>query len=93
LPSQRFLVLRPVADQEEQTPRRKRLAKLVQEPLCLRVDPVEILEREEKGLDLALSHEESRERVKYRPAPLDRIQLLPLRVLDRHAQEGEERGE
>ena len=30
-----ILVLRPVADQEEQTPRRKRLAQLVQERLCL----------------------------------------------------------
>src|SRR6185503_12255460 len=52
-------VLRPVVDQEQQARGRERLDQAVEERLSLGVDPVEILEDQQKRLLLALTEEQA----------------------------------
>jgi hypothetical protein len=54
---------------------------------------VEILEREQQRLDLALPEEQPLDAVERLLAALRRVQPLPLGVVDRHVEEPEERQE
>ena len=86
-------VLRTIVDEQQEPRGREALDQALQETLALRVDPVQILERQAHGLDLAFPEEEALERLQGALAALGRIEGLPLGIRDRHVQESEERGQ
>ena len=88
-----MLVLRPVVDQEKKSCGRQALDQAVQERLRFGVDPVEIFEDHEQGLQLALAEQETLDGVEGSLATLRRIERLPLRVLDGHVEERQQRGQ
>ena len=85
------LILRPVVHEEQQPGRRQALDQPVEQRLGLGVDPVEVLEDDQQRLHLALPQQEPLHRVQGAPATLRRIERLPLRVVGRHVEQGQER--
>ena len=83
-------VFGPVRDEEEQRRRARAINEPVQARLGFRVDPVEILENDQKGLDLRLAQQEARDRVERPLAALRRVETLPPGILDRQLEEGEQ---
>ena len=87
------LILGTIVDQEAEPGRREALDEAVEERLRLGVDPVEVLDHEEQGLDLRLAEPEPLDRVEGALAPLGWIEGLPGAVVHGHVEQGEERGE
>ncbi len=85
-------VLGPVVDEEEQRRRGQALDEAIEERLGLRVDPVEILDDQQEWLRLRLAQDEALDRIQYPLPALRRVESLPLRILERHVEEGEQRG-
>ena len=84
-------VLRPVVDEEQEARRGQALDEAVEQGLGLAVDPVEILEDHHQRLDLALAQQQALDRVERLLAPLDRIERLPGRLVDRDVEQRQER--
>ena len=80
-------VLRPVVDEEKKSCGRQALDQAVQECLRFGIDPVEVLEDHEQGLQLALAEREALDGVEGPLPALRRIEGLPLSVLDGYVQE------
>ena len=89
----RMRVFRPVVDEEQDPRGRQALHDDVEERLRLRVDPVKVLEDQQHGLDAALPEQHALDRVERTLAPLARLEPLPLRVLHRHVEQPEKRGQ
>ena len=87
------LILGAVVDQEAERRRPEALDQAVEQRLRLGVDPVEIFDHEEQGLDLSLAEPEPLDRVERALAALRRIEGLPGAVLRGDIEQGEERGE
>ena len=85
-----MLVLGAVVDQQEQAGGGQALHQAIEERLGLRVNPVQVLEDQQEGLHLALPQEQTLEGVQGALAALRRIEALPLWILHRHLQEGQE---
>ena len=84
------LILGAVVDQQEHADGGQALHQAIEERLGLRVDPVEVLEGQQERLHLALPQDQAFERVQGALAALRRIESLPVSLLHRHLQEGEE---
>ena len=83
------LELRPRADHAEDPRGGQALDHPVQQGLRLRIDPVQVLQHEAEGLDLALPQEEALQELQRAPSPLGRIERVPGGVGDRRVQERE----
>ena len=79
-------VLGPVVDQQEKPGCGETLNEAVEKRLRLGVDPVQVFEHKKQGLHLALAQEEALDRVVRVLAPVNRIERLPLPVLDGHVE-------
>ena len=86
-------VARPVVDEQEHAGRGQARHQRVEEGLRLGVDPVQVLERHEERLDLALAEQEALDGFQRALAALARLQDDPLRVVHRHVEERQEGGE
>jgi hypothetical protein len=84
-------ILRPVVHEEQHPGRRQALDQRVEQRLGLGIDPVEIFEDHEQRLHLALSQQESLQRVQGLPATLGRIKRRPRGVVGRHVEQRQER--
>ena len=84
------LVLGPVVHEQEEPRGGQAIDHDVQQGLGLAVDPVEVLDDHEERLNLALAQEEALDRVQRALAPLGGIEPLPLGILSRHVQEGQQ---
>ena len=82
-------VLRAVIHQKQQPRRRHTFHQQVQQRLCLRVDPVQILDHEQHRLYLALAQHEPLQRLVRLAPTLCGIEPHPLGILDRHVEERE----
>src|SRR5262249_31198295 len=69
------LVLRTIVDQQQEAGRRQALDQAIKEGLCLRINPVQILEDQQQRLFLALAQEHTLEGVKRALTPLRRIEV------------------
>ena len=87
------LVLGAVVDQEQEAGGAQALHEAVEQGLGLAVDPVQVLEDHEQRLHLALAQQQALDRVERALAALGRVQVLPGRVLDRHVEQREQRGQ
>ena len=90
-----MLVLGAVVDEEEQARGRQAFDEAVEQRLGLGVDPVQVLEEDEQGLDLALPEQQPLDAVERALAALRRIEALPLEVVDgqvEQAQKGRQPG-
>jgi hypothetical protein len=85
-------VLGPVVDEEEERRRGQALDEAIEERLGLRVDPVEILDDQQEWLRPRLAQDEVLDRIQYPLSALRRVESLPLRILERHVEKGEQRG-
>ena len=85
-----MLILRAVVDQQQDACRGQALHQTIEAGLGLGVDPVEILDDEDQGLDLAFPQQQVLEGFAGTLAALRRIEVLPQPVLDRQVQQGEE---
>jgi hypothetical protein len=90
LPSPTMAVLRPVVDEQQHAGRRQALDQRVEQPLGLRIQPVEVLKHNTQGLDLAFAQQHPSEAVDRPAAALARIQNVPGNVVTRELQEREE---
>lgn len=82
-----------VANEQEHTGGRQTLNQAILEHLRLTVDPVEALDDQEQGLDLALPYQQMRDGVHDPLTALGRIEALPPGVFNRHLQEHQECGQ
>ena len=89
----RMRVFRAVVDEEQDPRGGKALHEAVEQRLRLRVDPVKVLEDQQHGLGAALPEQHALDRVERALASLARIEPLPLRVLHRHVEQPEKRGQ
>ena len=80
-------VLGAVVDEEKQPRGRHALDEAVQERLGLAVDPVEVLEEDEQGLDLALANQQALDRIERLLSALGRIESIPRGIARRDRQE------
>ena len=87
------LVLGAVVHQEQEAGGAKALHEAVEQGLGLAVDPVQVLEDHQQRLHLALPQQQALDRVERALAALRRVQVLPGRVLDRHVEQREQRGQ
>jgi hypothetical protein len=85
------LILRTVADQEEQTTTRQTLHEGVQDGLGLGVNPMKVLEDDHQRLHVALEEQEPPDAFERALPTFHRIQLDPLIVVDRDVEERQER--
>jgi hypothetical protein len=85
------LVLGAVVDKEQEARCGQALDEAIEQGLRLAVDPVQVLEDDDQGLDLALAQEQALDRVEGLVAPLERIEGLPGRLFHWHVEECEER--
>src|SRR4029453_15089597 len=84
-------VLGPIVDEEEQPQGGQALHEAIQDRLCFRVDPVEVLEDDEERLDLSLAEKETFDCIE-RPLPtLGRIETLPCAITARDVEQREKR--
>ena len=88
-----MLVVGPVRDDKEHAGGRKTLDDAVEQRLGLGVDPVEILDDQQKRLGLTLPQEQALDRVEGALAALCGVKESPLRIVDRRAQERHKGGE
>ena len=86
-----MLILRPVVHEEEQPRRREALDQPIEQRLGFRVDPVKILEDQQKWLDLALADQELLERVERPLATLPGSSPCQDGIASREIEQGEER--
>jgi len=86
------LVFGTVVDQQ-QARRAKTLHQVIEQCLGLAIDPVQVLEHHEQRLHLGLAQQQPFDGVERALASLCRVQSTPDRVLDRHVEQGEERGQ
>src|SRR2546422_3753634 len=87
------MVLGAVAEEKQSTIARDALHQSVEHRLCLRVDPVEILEHEDDRLAAALLEQQQLHSLQRPPPLLLRIELPPLGVVARHVEERENGGD
>ena len=85
-----MLVLGAIVDQEQHAGCGEALNQTVQESLGLSVDPVQVLEDQEQGLDLTLPEEQALDGLQGALAALWWIEGLPRLILDGHVQERQE---
>ena len=85
-----MLVLGAIVDQEQHAGCGEALNQAVQEGLGLGIDPVQVLEDQEQGLNLTLPEEQALDGLQGALAALWRIEGLPRLILDRHVQERQE---
>src|SRR5262249_13741716 len=86
-------VLRTIVDEEEKTCRGEAVHQAVEQGLGLGVDPVQVLEDDEEGLDLTLAQEQTLDAVERSLATLSGLKALPFRLLDGNIEQPQERGE
>src|SRR5262249_51497864 len=87
------LILGTIVDQKAESRGRKALDEAVEERLRLGIDPLEVLENEEQGLDLGFPEHEPPDRLEGALTPLRRIERLPGPVVDGHIEQREKRRE
>src|SRR5262245_31273731 len=85
-----MLVLGAIVDQEEQAGGREALDEPIEHGLALGVDPVQILDEDEEGLDLALAHQEALDAVEGALATLSGVEAFPLGIVDGDVEESQE---
>jgi len=85
------LVLRPVVDEYQHRCRRQALDELLQHVLRLAVDPVQILEDHDEWLHVTLAEQQMFHSVERALSPLRRLETVPLLILDRYIEDGEQR--
>ena len=88
-----MLVLGAVVHQEQEAGGAQALHEAVEQGLGLAVDPVQVLEDHQQRLHLALAQQQPLDRVEGALAALRRVEVLPGRVLDRHVEQREQRGQ
>jgi hypothetical protein len=81
-----------VVDEEQEPGRRQALDQTVERGLRLGVDPVEVLEYDQEGLDLTLPQEKPAHGVERPLPPLGQVQSLPPVVLHRHVESARRAG-
>jgi hypothetical protein len=86
-----MLVLGPAVGQEKHAGGCQAVDQAVEQCLGLGIDPVEVLEQEQEGLDLALAQQEALDSVQHELAALGRIEPFPPGLLDRNVEQAEER--
>lgn len=77
------LILRAVVDEQQETGGGQALHQTIEQGLGLGVDPVQILEDEQQGLELTLPQEQAFEGVQGTLAALRWIEGLPWRIFHR----------
>src|SRR5215469_15804933 len=85
------LVLGSVVGEEQDTGGGQTLHETVEQRLGLGIDPVEVLEDQQQGLDLALPEEQVLDRVQSLPSTLRRIEGLPGLVVEGDIEQRQER--
>src|SRR5262249_1648077 len=93
LPAPGMPVLGAVVDEEKHARGRHALDKGVQEGLSLSVDPVSILEEDQKGLDLAFANQQALDRIEGLLSPLGWTESIPRGVVGGDRKEPQHRGE
>ena len=86
-------VLGPVVDEQQEPGRGQALDETVEERLGLAVDPLEILDEDEEGLDLALAQQQSLDAVERALTALGRIEPFPCGVAVSDVEQREQRGQ
>ena len=84
-------VLGPIGDEHQHPRAGEHLDQAIEHLLGRAVDPVEILEHEEEGSRAALLKQEALNTVERPLASLSRFRAAPVRVVERHAHQIEER--
>src|SRR5215813_4810440 len=85
------LVLGSVVGEEQDTGGGQTLHETVEQRLGLGVDPVEVLDDQQHGLDLALPEEQALDRLQGVPSALRRVEGLPVLVVDGDIEQRQER--
>ena len=85
------LVLRAIIDEQEEAGRRQALDQAIEQRLCLRIDPVQVLEHQQQRLHLTLAQQDALERLEGALAPLQWIELEEWAVLRQGLQEHQQR--
>jgi hypothetical protein len=85
------LVLGSVVGEEQDSCSGQTVHETVEQRLGLGVDPVEVLDDQQHGLDLALPEEQALDRVQSLPSTLRRIEGLPGLVVDGDIEQRQER--
>src|SRR5262249_10924196 len=84
------LVLRAIADQEEEPCGWQTIDEMIEQGLGPGIDPLKVLEDQAQGLDLALAQEQALDSLQGALAPLGGIEGLPFEIFNRHIQERQE---
>ena len=88
-----MLVLGPIVHQEQQAGGSQAFHQAIQQRLGLAVDPVQVLEDHQQRLHLTLPQQQTLDGVECELAALGRVEVLPGRILDRHVEERQQRGQ
>jgi len=86
-----MLVLGSVVGEEQDTGGGQTVHETVEQRLGLGVDPVEVLDDQQQGLDLALPEQQALDRLEGLPSALRRIEGLPVLVVDGDIEQCQER--
>ncbi len=86
------LILGPIVDEDQDARGGQALEQRVEEGLRLAVDPVEVFEDQEQGLDTALGEEQAFDAVERALPALPRVACVPLGIVDRNFEQCEEGG-
>src|SRR5262249_12121494 len=84
-------VFRAEVDEEQDTRRRQTLDEDVEERLGLAVDPVQVLEDQEEGLDTRFMQQQLPKRIKRAAPPLSRIERIPRSVIHGQVEQRQQR--
>jgi hypothetical protein len=87
------LVLGPIVHEEQQAGGPQALHQTIQQGLGSAVDPVQVLEDHHQRLHLTLPQEQTLDGVEGELAALGRVEGLPGRILDRHVEQRQQRGQ
>jgi len=86
-----MLILGAVTQEQQDPSALHVLHEAIEYSLGLRVDPLEILEDDQQRLNLALPEHEVRHRVESPMSAFEGLQVLPVLVVDRDVEQGQER--
>ena len=86
-------ILRPIGHEEHQPGGWKALDETLEDGLRLAVDPLEVLDHDEQGLNPTLADQKAGDALQRASATLRWIQPVPRRIVDGNVEQREERGE
>jgi hypothetical protein len=85
-----MLVLGPVVNEKEYPRGGEAIDQAVEKGLGFGIAPVKILEDKQKGLNLTLPQQQTFDGVEHPLTPLRRIEVSPLRIVNRRLEQSEE---